>query len=100
MARSKLDFVVRFFGRLLRIRTNAKLPTKTDGLCVFKPREIRIHHELHGSEFFETLLHEALHHAADHLDEEWVGKLASEFTAILFRPEVLDLCDLQPTPRK
>lgn len=89
----RLDFVVKFFGKLMRVRATSKLPPRTDGLCVFEPREILVHSRLRGSDFFDTLLHEALHHAIDHLDEEWVTQFAREFTQILYRGDVLSRCD-------
>lgn len=95
MTRIKLDFVVKFFGRLVRVRASSDMPARTDGLAVFQPREVRIHPRLRGEDFFETLLHECLHHAADHLDEEWATQLGREFTAILYRPEVLARCRLK-----
>ena len=100
MAKSVLDFVADLFGQRWRICTTNRTPlnqygVQHDGDCSRDQKRIRILGSLRGSEFYETLLHEALHAGFDHLDEEWVDGFARDFAPILYRPEVLARCGLQ-----
>ena len=50
-----------------------------------KRKEIRVRSTLRGEERLEVVLHECLHAADWHKDEEWVERLAVDLAKILWK---------------
>ena len=52
-------------------------------------KTIRVDDRLKGRELLETLLHEMLHAADWHKQEEWVERVSADIARVLWRPEIV-----------
>ena len=66
------------YARLTNNRGECEDPTKTG-------KQIRISTDLPPQEELEVLIHEMLHAAGWHLDEQYVEQFADEVSAVLWR---------------
>lgn len=57
----------------------------TDWDKAAEEKTIRIADNLRGKELMDTVIHEMLHAADYYKDEEWVEKVASDITRLLWR---------------
>jgi hypothetical protein len=96
----RLDFVVKFFGRLVRIRsTRAELPDDCEAMYFAAPNaRIHLRPNLRGKAFFRQLVHETLHHANWHWAEEAVTDYSDDLTDLAYRDDVLARCGLMRIP--
>lgn len=71
------------------VRDETVRVAKTDaGLCEapdIPGKSIFLREGLRRRELLETLLHESLHAAGDHLDEAWVDRVAKDLTRLVER---------------
>lgn len=79
---------VRIFGKHYRLVFTRELPENRRGDCDpphVKGKKIRIRKGLNEEETLEVLVHEALHAADWHRDEEWVTIVAQDISKILWK---------------
>jgi len=65
-----------------------RMPKDTNGDCSdpnSPNKTIRVDHRLQGKDRLDTLLHEALHAADWHRDEDSVARFAEDFATIAYR---------------
>ena len=62
-------------------------------------REIAICAATRGPELLDTVIHEVLHAAGFHIDEEFVAEFATDLTKILRRKAIWERIVEQPKPR-
>ncbi len=73
-------------GKHWRLRFVRRLPENIRGMCdspELPRKQIRVLQSLRGQEQLEVVLHELLHAANWHLDEEWVDQFAKDASHIL-----------------
>lgn len=95
MPSKKLDIVVRFFNRLLRIRATSAIPKDREAQYDRSTRTIDIRPGIRGKAFFVWLTHETVHHSEWHVDEAWVEQYADDLGELLYRDDILRRCGLQ-----
>lgn len=77
---------LRILGKCWQLRFAPNMSNRGDCDPPTKPsKEIRIASNLHGEELTEVLLHEILHAANWHLDEEFVAQFAHDAARALTR---------------
>ena len=77
---------VRILGKLWNLRFAPNLANRGD--CdppTARGKEIRVSSSLRGEERLEVLLHELVHAAGWHIDEEFVGRFAHDTARALWR---------------
>lgn len=76
--------------------------TNRDGTCdapEIPNRRICLRSSLRGDVLLETVIHEVVHAAAFHVDEEYVSEFAADLTKILTAKSVWSRIVEQPKPR-